>query len=51
MLTAAICGGAEAASVFGYAHHLATAVRSGSAAVVHRRRSSSFDGVGGSKLR
>src|SRR3954465_324627 len=34
MPTAAICGGAEAASVFGYAHHLATAVRSGPAAVV-----------------
>jgi hypothetical protein len=49
MLTAAICGGAEAASVFRYAHHLATAVRSGSAAVSvvaqQPRR------LGGSKLR
>jgi hypothetical protein len=31
MLPAAICGGVEAASVLRYAHHLATAVRSGSA--------------------
>jgi hypothetical protein len=31
MLPAAICGGVEAAGVLRYAHHLDTAVRSGSA--------------------
>jgi hypothetical protein len=31
MLPAAICGGVEPASVFRYADHLTTAVRSGSA--------------------
>jgi len=45
MLTAAICGGAEAASVFGYAHHLVAAVRSGSAAVT-----SSLSSLGGSAV-
>jgi hypothetical protein len=34
MPDAAICGGAGAAGVLRYAHHLATAVRSGSAANV-----------------
>jgi hypothetical protein len=52
MQTAAICGGGEAASVLRYAHHLATAVRSGPAADdCHPSSLSSLDGVGGSKLR
>jgi hypothetical protein len=55
MPAAAICGGVEAAGVLRYAHHLATAVRSGSAADVitvvvqqprrRRRFKSSMSGV------
>jgi hypothetical protein len=51
MPAAAICGGVEAASVLRYAHHLATAVRSGSAAEGSPSSLSSLDGVGGSNLR
>jgi hypothetical protein len=55
MLPAAICGDVEAAGMLGYAHHLATAVRSGPAPAVltvvaqqprrHRRFNSSMSEV------